>query len=470
MIPNKTKILATIGPACTNKNILEQMVKSGVNAFRVNMSHGSIEEKKSLFTEIKKLGSGSHSYPTIIADLAGPKIRIKNVKENLKLNQNDKIIISNTNDINDETITVSSGFTFGKVSKGAKILINDGRVQLEVLKKISPHSIQVKTLVGGNIENGKGVNFPGIGIDMPPLTEQDFIDLSLAIDEGADWIALSFVRSPRDKESVDLILKDKKATIPVIAKIEKWEALDNLDKIIDTFDGVMVARGDLGVEIPQEQVPLIQKKIISAANKAGKPVIIATQLLETMIKSPTPTRAEISDIANAIFDGADALLVTGETAIGKFPQKVIEVLNKVIIETERTIDFNNMLQPIGHEHYTADAISHATCQIANDMNIGVILSLTHSGSTARMIARYKPPADIIALTPVEKTYRQLSIIWGVTPKMIKEYSNSDDIPTVSAKFINDNDILVSGDRYVVTGGVPVGVAGTTNYLFVQKAK
>ena len=470
MIPNKTKILATIGPACTNKNILEQMVKSGVNAFRVNMSHGSIEEKKSLFTEIKKLGSGSHSYPTIIADLAGPKIRIKNVKENLKLNQNDKIIISNTNDINDETITVSSGFTFGKVSKGAKILINDGRVQLEVLKKISPHSIQVKTLVGGNIENGKGVNFPGIGIDMPPLTEQDFIDLSLAIDEGADWIALSFVRSPRDKESVDLILKDKKATIPVIAKIEKWEALEKLDKIIDTFDGVMVARGDLGVEIPQEQVPLIQKKIISAANKAGKPVIIATQLLETMIKSPTPTRAEISDIANAIFDGTDALLVTGETAIGKFPQKVIEVLNKVIIETERTIDFNNMLQPIGHEHYTADAISHATCQIANDMNIGVILSLTHSGSTARMIARYKPPADIIALTPVEKTYRQLSIIWGVTPKMIKEYSNSDDIPTVSAKFINDNDILVSGDRYVVTGGVPVGVAGTTNYLFVQKAK
>ena len=470
MIPNKTKILATIGPACTNKNILEQMVKSGVNAFRVNMSHGSIEEKKSLFTEIKKLGSGSYSYPTIIADLAGPKIRIKNVKENLKLNQNDKIIISNTNDINDETITVSSGFTFGKVSKGAKILINDGRVQLEVLKKISPHSIQVKTLVGGNIENGKGVNFPGIGIDMPPLTEQDFIDLSLAIDEGADWIALSFVRSPRDKESVDLILKDKKATIPVIAKIEKWEALENLDKIIDTFDGVMVARGDLGVEIPQEQVPLIQKKIISAANKAGKPVIIATQLLETMIKSPTPTRAEISDIANAIFDGADALLVTGETAIGKFPQKVIEVLNKVIIETERTIDFNNMLQPIGHEHYTADAISHATCQIANDMNIGVILSLTHSGSTARMIARYKPSADIIALTPVEKTYRQLSIIWGVTPKMIKEYSNSDDIPTVSAKFINDNDILVSGDRYVVTGGVPVGVAGTTNYLFVQKAK
>ena len=470
MIPNKTKILATIGPSCSDKNTLQQMVDLGVNAFRINMSHGSLDEKKSLFKEIKKLSSNGLYYPTILADLAGPKIRIKNVKDGLALKENDKIIISNSKDFDDDKITISSGFTFGEISKRAKILINDGRIQLEVIKKINPNSIQVKTLIGGCVENGKGVNFPGIGIDMPPLTDQDCMDLSLAIDEGADWIALSFVRSAKDKAAVDSILKDKKVSIPVIAKIEKWEALEQLDKIIDTFDGVMVARGDLGVEIPQEQVPLIQKKIISMANKSGKPVIIATQLLETMIESPTPTRAEISDIANAIFDGTDALLVTGETAIGKFPQKVIEVLKRVIIETENTIDFNNILQPIGHEHHTADAISHATCQIANDMNIGVILSLTHSGSTARMIARYKPSADIIALTPVEKTYRQLSIIWGVTPNKIKEYSNSDDIPTVSAKFINDNNILISGDRYVVTGGVPIGIAGTTNYLFVQKAK
>jgi len=232
----------------------------------------------------------------------------------------------------------------------------------------------------------------------------------------------------------------------------------------------MVARGDLGVEIPQEQVPLIQKKIISMANKSGKPVIIATQLLETMVESPTPTRAEISDIANAIFDGTDALLVTGETAVGKFPDKVIEVLKKVIIETENTIDYSSILQPIGHEHHTADAISNATCQIANDMNINIILSLTHSGSTARMIARYKPSASIIALTPVKKTYRQLSIIWGVTPKMINEYSKSDDIPSVSAKFIDGNNILNKEDKYVVTGGVPVGIAGTTNFVVVQKAK
>ena len=470
MILNKTKILATIGPACSNQTTLQKMVDLGVNAFRINMSHGSIDDKKSLFKQLKKLRSAGSYYPTILADLAGPKIRIKNVKDGLILKENDKIIIANDKDIDKDKIIVSSGFTFGKISKGARILINDGRIQLEVLKKISSHSIQVKTLIGGRVEKGKGVNFPGVAIDMPPLTEQDYTDLSLAIDEGTDWIALSFVRSADDKKTVDSILKDKGATIPVIAKIEKWEALDHLDKIIEIFDGVMVARGDLGVEIPQEQVPLIQKKIITMANKAGKPVIIATQLLETMVEAPTPTRAEISDIANAIFDGTDALLVTGETAVGKFPDKVIEVLKKVIIETEKTIDFNSILQPIGHEHHTADAISHATCQIANDMNVNIILSLTHSGSTARMIARYKPSANIIALTPVEKTYRQLSIIWGVTPKMIKEYSRSDDIPSVSAKFIDGNNILKNGDKYVVTGGVPVGIAGTTNFVFVQKAK
>ena len=470
MILNKTKILATIGPACSNQTTLQKMVDLGVNAFRINMSHGSIDDKKSLFKQLKKLRSAGSYYPTILADLAGPKIRIKNVKDGLILKENDKIIIANDKDKDKDKIIVSSGFTFGKISKGARILINDGRIQLEVLKKISSHSIQVKTLIGGRVEKGKGVNFPGVAIDMPPLTEQDYTDLSLAIDEGTDWIALSFVRSADDKKTVDSILKDKGTTIPVIAKIEKWEALDHLDKIIEIFDGVMVARGDLGVEIPQEQVPLIQKKIITMANKAGKPVIIATQLLETMVEAPTPTRAEISDIANAIFDGTDALLVTGETAVGKFPDKVIEVLKKVIIETEKTIDFNSILQPIGHEHHTADAISHATCQIANDMNINIILSLTHSGSTARMIARYKPSANIIALTPVEKTYRQLSIIWGVTPKMIKEYSRSDDIPSVSAKFIDGNNILKNGDKYVVTGGVPVGIAGTTNFVFVQKAK
>ena len=433
------------------------------------MSHGSLQEKKAIFDQVKKLSNRDGHYPSIITDLAGPKIRIKDVKDDMVLKTGQNMIIANEQEPDDEKIIISSGFSFGKISKGGKILINDGRIQLEVSEKIDPHSLKVKVVIGGKVEKHKGVNFPGVAIDMPPLTSQDVVDLALALDENTDWVALSFVRSPLDKEVVDAILEEQGVNVPIMAKIEKWEALEHLEEIINAFDGVMVARGDLGVEIPQEQVPLVQKRIIEIANKAGKPVVIATQLLETMIENQIPTRAEISDIANAILDGTDALLVTGETAIGKYPEKVIEVLSKVVLETEQTNDFDNIHQPIARQQHTADAISHATCQIANDMDIRVILTLTHSGSTARMIARYKPSADIFALTPIEKTYRQLSIIWGITPHMINQYSSSDDIPYVSAKFIAEKDLLNNGEHYVVTGGVPVGVPGTTNFLFVQKA-
>ena len=304
------------------------------------------------------------------------------------------------------------------------------------------------------------------------------LNMKLEIENEYRYVVLSgrkknYLYGPRLID-IDIIFfndennSSKELTIPHYDWRNRLFVVEPLCEIINMFDGVMVARGDLGVEIPQEQVPSEQKRIIALANKTGKPVVIATQLLENMVENPTPTRAEISDIANAIFDGTDALLVTGETAIGKFPEKVIEVLSKVVLETEQTIDFDNIHQPISHQQHTADAISHATCQIANDMDIGVILTLTHSGSTARMIARYKPSADIIALTPVEKTYRQLSIIWGVTPNMIDQYSSSDDIPDVSSEFIGKNHLLDKGERYVVTGGVPVGVSGTTNYLFVQK--
>ena len=362
------------------------------------MSHGSLLEKKALFDQIKKLNNADGHQPSILTDLAGPNIRIKDVKDDLLLETGQTMVITNDQEADSEKIIISSGFSFGRISKGGKILIDDGRVQLEVTEKIDAHSLKVKVEIGGKVNKHKGINFPGITIDMPSLTKQDIADLSLAIEGGTDWVALSFVRSPHDKKAVDAILKEKGVDIPVMAKIEKWEALEHLDEIINTFDGVMVARGDLGVEIPQEQVPSVQKRIIELANKAGKPVVIATQLLETMVENPTPTRAEISDIANAIFDGTDALLVTGETAIGKFPEEVIEVLSKVVLETEQTIDFDNIYQPITHQQHTADGISHASCQIANDMDIGVILTLTDSGSTARMIARYKPSADIIAVS------------------------------------------------------------------------
>jgi pyruvate kinase len=366
-------------------------------------------------------------------------------------------------------IPVSKGVKFQKVAAGAQILINDGRIALEVVKHISNSTLECQTIIPGAVENRKGVNFPGVALDVPSLTEQDEQDLELALKNGADWIALSFVRSPHDYDLVRSRVRDLGFAVPIMAKIEKWEAVQNLDGIIDAFDAVMVARGDLGVELPLERVPLIQKEVIDKARKAGKPVIIATQILDSMTDRPIPTRAEVSDIANAILDGADALMVTGETAMGKFPEKVIKVLTRVIEETESSINYQDYYIARGKKHLnTAQAISHASCSVAYDQNIKILITMTHSGSTARMVSRYRPAARIIAMTPIEEISRQLSIVWGITPIVINEYNSSSEIQDVANEVLSREEILKEGEKYVITGGVPVGVPGTTNYLSVFK--
>ncbi len=467
MIFNKTKIIATIGPSCSSIPQLNKMVSAGVNAFRVNMSHGSQADKEKLIKLVKQLKMKNGERPCVIVDLAGPKIRVKGIDPNFILKSGQKVNICSSGKSDTNTILITQGITFSKIEKGAGIKINDGRIQLKVEKKISPTQLQCKTIIGGSIQKGKGVNFPGVMLKLPALTDQDIEDLKLAIREGVDWIALSFVRSANDKAKIDKILKKAKVNIPVIAKIEKWEALQDLEAIINKFDAVMVARGDLGVETPPEQVPLVQKKIIKQANQKGKPVIIATQMLESMISEPVPTRAEVSDIANAIFDGADALMVTGETAMGEYPVDVIKVLNKVVHETEQTIDFDTVHQSIGRNH-TADAISHATCQVAQDLSASCIVTMTHSGSTALMISRYRPNVPVVALTPIASTCRKLSIVWGIAPLTIEEYQNADDIPRIAEKTLKNNKLIKTGKRYVITGGIPVGIPGTTNYLTILK--
>ena len=329
--------------------------------------------------------------------------------------------------------------------------------------------MECKTITAGIVENRKGVNFPGVALDVPSLTEQDEQDLELALKHGADWLALSFVQSPHDYDLVRSRVRDIGYAVPIMAKIEKWEAVQNMDGIIDAFDAVMVARGDLGVELPLERVPLIQKEVIEKSIKAGKPVVIATQILDSMTKRPVPTRAEVSDIANAILDGADALMVTGETAMGEFPEKVIEVLNRVIEETESAINYQDHYIARGKRHLnTAQAISHAACSVAYDQNIKILITMTHSGSTARMVSRYRPAARIIAMTPIEEISRQLSIVWGITPFVVKEYNSSDEIQNVANGILLREEILNEGQKYVITGGVPVGMPGTTNYLSVFK--
>ena len=462
----KTKIIATIGPACDNKNTLEAMLDAGVNAFRLNMSHGDDATKRKLYSLVRSLKLSDGQRPCILTDLAGPKIRITDVLPDFKLEIGQSITITSENNADENHMKVTSGVGFKNVLEGAQILINDGRIKLEVKDNISTHALICETVIGGEIELKKGINFPGITLDAPPLTDQDKIDLRIALEMGADWIALSFVRSAEDLDSVLAIMDEAGVRRPVMAKIEKWEALNDIGAITESFDAVMVARGDLGVEIPAEQVPLAQKQVIEVAATLGKPVVIATQMLESMVNSQTPTRAEVSDVANAIFDGVDAILVTGETAIGKYPVEVISTLNRVIQQTEKAIDVQRTVQP-EEVSKTADAISHAVCEIAIDLDINAIMTMTHGGSTAKMIARYRPFANIYALTPFDHIMRQLQLVWGVTPIQVETYKNMEVIPDICKEVIGKLQLIDQGSKFLITGGVPMGVAGTTNYLSVQ---
>lgn len=461
---NKTKIIATIGPSCSDKKLLQEMVNGGVGTFRINMSHGDAQSKKRLFELVKSVSHPEGGHPAILTDLCGPKIRIVDISDNLKLEDGDTVVISNKEGVGD--IFVTSSISLSNVKTGSKILINDGKVQLDVSEVIDENTLRCKTLIGGEIQKGKGVNFPGVSLGVPALTSQDKEDLKLALKEGSDWIALSFVRNASDVDEVHAIMDDFNMRLPVMAKIEKWEALEDLANIINTFDGVMVARGDLGVEIPSGKVPAAQKEIISLASANGKPVVIATQLLESMVDSHTPTRAEVSDISNSVFDGVDCLMVTGETAIGKYPVEVIKTLNQVITETEgsKIANKNKLPEQVSK---TADAISHAVCQISDDLKIKVIMTMTHSGSTARMISSYRPKSSIFALTPFSKIVRQLQLVWGVQPIKVDNYDNIDNIPNLCNKILKHISVIDLNEQFVITGGVPMGIAGTTNYLSIQ---
>ena len=463
---NNTKIIATIGPACKDKKTLQSMVDSGVNVFRLNMSHGDESSKQKLYNLVKSLSHKNGERPCVLADLAGPKIRITDVVPNLVLESGQLISITNEKEADKSHIRVTEEVGFADINKGDTILINDGRIQLEVIDAISENTIKCQTKIGGLVEPRKGVNFPGMTLNVPPLTDQDKVDLKMALKEGADWIALSFVRSANDVKEVHAIMDEAGKRLPVMAKIEKWEALNNVESIAESFDGIMVARGDLGVEIPAEQVPIAQKQMIDVSRSIGKPIVIATQLLESMIDNLTPTRAEVSDIANAVFDGVDALMVTGETAMGKYPVEVIQVLNRVIGESEQVLPSQQKFLP-EMVTKTADAISHAVCEIALDLNINVVMTMTHSGSTALMIARYRPKTNLFALTPFAHIVRRLQLVWGVVPIKVDKYDNVDEVPDVCKAVLDKIKLIEKGERFIITGGVPMGVAGTTNYLSVQ---
>lgn len=465
-----TKIVATIGPTSESVEILKEMINAGVNVARLNFSHGTYEEHRRRIKAIRKAAAETGKNVAILLDTKGPEIRLGEIEnEPIHLKTGDNLTLT-TEDFkgNNKRISVTYKELPRDVNPGDNILLADGLISLQVLN-VRGAEINCKVKNGGELRSRKGVNVPGVSVNLPAVTEQDISDIKFGIENNVDFIAASFVRKPEDILTVKKIVEEEGADLDIIAKIENREAVNNLDGIIKVADGIMVARGDLGVEIPAEEVPLIQKIIIDKCNRAGKPVITATQMLESMIDNPRPTRAEASDVANAILDGTDAVMLSGETAAGKYPVEAVTTMARIAVTAEAAINYEEILVRKGRRlsRTVTDAISYATCSTAQDLEAAAIISSTESGYTAKMVSKYKPKAPIIAVTPHVKVMRKLSLSWGVEPLLVSRFEDTDTMTSNAVKVSLEAGLINAGDLIVITAGVPVGVHGTTNLLKVH---
>jgi pyruvate kinase len=470
----KTKIVATLGPATTTPEKIEALVKAGVDIFRINFSHGTENEHSETIERIKQI-TGRFDFPVaILQDLQGPKIRLGKIKNGKAiLNRGAEFILTTKEIIGDEHIaSITFPAVIKDVSPGEVIYINDGLIKLKI-ERIDTENIYTKVIEGGEISDHKGVNFPNTRLSVPAITEKDKKDLQFGLKHGVDLVALSFVKSPDEVEELRNLMKKYGRVVPIISKIEKWEAVENLESIVEVSDGIMVARGDLGVEMPIEQVPIIQKKIISMSNRKGKPVITATQMLNSMIENPTPTRAEVTDIANAIFDGTDAVMLSNETAVGKFPVESVSVMRRVIKNTEKSTIFKRFLKSKKDKiegNSISEAIALSANKIAENVNAKVIITATESGRTALLVSKYKPDVPVIAITPREETLKYLTLKWGVIPVKVKAFKTVDEILEKAVKIVREKGIAKSGDTVVITAGSHTGISGSTDLLKVATVK
>ena len=467
----KTKIVCTLGPASNSYEKIEKLIQRGMDVARLNFSHGRHEEHHQVIENIRRASLKTNNPIAILQDLGGPKIRIGKIeKEPILLKEGSSFILTNRKVPGDEQeVSVTFPSLPQKVKKGDCIFLADGTLELKV-KELTPTDIICRIVRGGKLTSHKGINIPNISMDIPSLTEKDYQDILFGIENKVDFIGLSFTRNAEDVLRARKILKENGAEdISLIAKIEKKEAIDNLKEIIEASDGIMVARGDLGVEIPLENVPLVQKDIIKRCNFAGKPVITATQMLMSMVSSPRPTRAEVTDVANAILDGTDAIMLSEETAIGNYPVEAVETMNRIALRVEKAIDYKKILseRSLSVKPTNPDAISHATCQVALDLKAKAIVTFTLSGSTARMVSRYRPPVPIIAASTQDSTVRKLALSWGVYPFKSDELENTDDMIEKSKKIALKTGLANSGDKIVITAGIPFKIPGTTNLLKVE---
>jgi pyruvate kinase len=466
----QTKIVATIGPASDDSELLVQLIKAGIDVARLNFSHGNHSEQQARFERIRAAAKVTDKFVPIILDTKGPELRLGRFASGpVMLTAGQSFALYAEERLGDlQGASISWPTLANEVAIGDRILIDDGLVELKVVTK-QDQDAHCQVIIGGMISDRKGVNIPGRSINMPALSEQDVADIKLGVELGVDFIAQSFVRGSADVLALRRLLEDLEADIPIIAKIENQQGVAHLREILDVADGIMVARGDLGVEIPAEEVPLIQKQLIATCNRIGKPVITATQMLESMIRSPRPTRAEASDVANAIFDGTDAIMLSGETATGSYPLEAVQTMARIAVHTEQALDYKNLsLRQLNDKSpNVTDAISHATVQAAADLRAAAIITSTESGSTARMVSRYRPQTPIIAFTTDAKVARRLNLSWGVHPTLGRRVTSTDEMISAAIARALDLELIRNGDLIVLTAGVPVGVPGTTNLIKVH---
>ncbi len=482
----KTKIICTIGPASKKEDILKKLITGGMDIARINTSHSDANEVIEIVKKIRRISKKSRKNTAIMLDLQGPKIRISNLKNNINLLRKQKVIFTTAN--NDpgysnlgNVIRVTYNKFIKDIRRGSHIFIDDGLIECKVLEvDLLKKCAVCEVVTGGLLSSNKGVNLPGVPISEDTVTKKDLEFLDLGIKLGVDFIAQSFIRSAADIEKIKRVLRSRKSNAMVIAKIEKHEAVENFDAILNSADAIMVARGDLGIEINEEEVPYIQKKIIKKANMAGRPVITATQMLDSMMRNPRPTRAEVSDVANAIIDGSDSVMLSGETAAGEYPLESLKMMVKIINKTETSLDYDAILRnnailkkklKIYHNTIT-EAISFASCEIANILNAKAIISSTESGYTARQVSRNRPRGMIIGASPNQWVVRQLMISWGVIPAKVKFAKNIDMMIDESINVSKKLNYISAGDKVVITAGVMTDKPGkgSTNFINVKEVK
>ena len=466
----RTKIVATIGPASSSPDMIRQLIQAGMDVARLNFSHGNYADHEKVIHHLRTISDELEMPVTIMQDLQGPKIRVgQMIGEKIFLKPGEVITLVPEQSYNGEAsfIPLDYPFVAEEAKPGMQVLLADGLFELQV-EKITGNQVLCKVIEGGELKSRKGVNFPNLNLRLPSMTEKDIKDLEFGLSQDVDWVSLSFVRSAEDVRVLKKFLLDHGSVKPVIAKIEKPQAIDHLEEIIEEAHGIMVARGDLGVEINPEKVPMLQKRIIELCNRKGKPVITATQMLESMIQEPRPTRAEASDVANAIIDGTDAIMLSGETAMGNFPVKAVEMMDRIARDVEEKIEFKTY-PPSGHSDILA--LSHAANLMENVINPTCIVVITTSGRSAQFIAVERPKSPIFALTTHENVFHTLNLLWGIKPLLIHEHPDSfEELVMLAESTLLTRHFAKKGDKILFLGGVPAHQAGGTNFIKIHTLK